>query len=233
MIIFDYKVGYICYRELILKFLKNRTCILVSHQISLAISAASLVVCLNRDGTLAACCPPELLQIELAKFNCDEFADSKSFIEREDRLDVDARSSTVGYPKKVHGSQSFQNIVLDLQAASSISTSTINDNNNSYSKLSDSSQMNSDLNSKNIKDVSVLNSVKILDDGQNENKIEMNDNVMGIMKPGLISVEERATGDVRLSVYLDYLRAGQGLIAVFVLVSLCLSISTAWYVDYM
>lgn len=53
------------FRELICGFLRDRTRILVTHQFSLTLPMATLVVCLDGKGKVAACCPPSQLREDL------------------------------------------------------------------------------------------------------------------------------------------------------------------------
>lgn len=61
-------VGEHLFKELICGFLRGRTRILVTHQVAMVVPVASLVVCLDGTGGIAACCTPRQLPAQLAEY---------------------------------------------------------------------------------------------------------------------------------------------------------------------
>ena len=80
-------VGDQIFRELICGFLQDRTRVLVTHQVAMVIPEATLVVCLDGLGGVAACCAPAELSSELSGF----------MGEKSSKLGIDSSNASFGF----------------------------------------------------------------------------------------------------------------------------------------
>jgi len=75
--------------------MKDRTRLLVTHQVALVLPQADLVLCLDGAGSLAACCPPSQLQRELRVYLQSMSSAEPSFLEMICNLDLSSSFKTI------------------------------------------------------------------------------------------------------------------------------------------